>query len=232
MVASVAHAERVRAASAQATYRVAPVTARKAEVMTAGVTTTATAGEGFSDIDGVVPRGTEWGQAVHDALEAAARGLTETALHDQLRNILIAHERPLGETGTPEEFDELLGIVAAVRSSPLWERAHRAQDMLVEIPFALSFSAAEYAAALGAAEPLPHAPPLEVLDGRIDLLFREDDGWVIVDYKSDSAGERIPADLMQRYRGQLSLYRAAWEKLSGETVKETKLLFTATGVVA
>jgi ATP-dependent helicase/nuclease subunit A len=241
MTAAVTHADRVRDSSRLATYRVAPVTVRKAEFLTSGGgggergggdTSGDTSGEGFSDIDGVVARGTEWGQAVHDALEAAARGTSGTALHDVLRNILIAHERPLGETGTPEEFDELLGVVEAVRSSAIWQRAHGAREMLVEVPFALSFTASEYASVLGAGEPANGAPLLEVLDGRVDLLFREDDGWVIVDYKSDSAGERIPADLMQRYRGQLSLYRAAWEKLSGERVKETKLLFTATGAIA
>ncbi|HUF49312.1 MAG TPA: PD-(D/E)XK nuclease family protein, partial [Longimicrobiales bacterium] len=187
------------------------------------------AGEGAL-VEGLA-RGTEWGTAVHDALEAAARGRAGALLVDELRNILIAHERPLDATGTPLELEELLRIVESVRQSAVWRRAHASPHMLVEVPFAMTFTASEYAATLGASGVAADAVPLEVLDGRIDLVFREDDGWVIVDYKSDSAGERIPVELMQRYRGQLALYRAAWERLTRDTVSETKLMFTATGVV-
>ena len=68
------------------------------------------------------------------------------------------------------------------------------------------------------------------MDGRIDLIFRETDGWVVVDYKSDAAGDGIPAALMARYRGQLALYASAWERLTGEPVRQTALFFTATGI--
>jgi hypothetical protein len=36
---------------------------------------------------------------------------------------------------------------------------------------------------------------------------------------------------MRRYRAQLGLYAAAWERLTGEQVKQRSLLFTATGVL-
>jgi hypothetical protein len=36
---------------------------------------------------------------------------------------------------------------------------------------------------------------------------------------------------MRRYRGQLALYSAAWERLTGDKVLEAALFFTATGIL-
>jgi ATP-dependent helicase/nuclease subunit A len=194
--------------------------------------------------DAPVRRGTDWGSAVHDGLQYAAQGMSGAALRDACRNRLVALDRPLDAAGQPAELDELLTIIAAVLDSPLWQRALAAGSMLVEASFAVPFSAAEYAALTGAGPaapdapggdthgsnaPAPDAPALEVVDGRIDLVFREADGWVLVDYKSDAAGDRVPADLLRSYQGQLILYAAAWRRATGEPVTETALLFTATG---
>jgi ATP-dependent helicase/nuclease subunit A len=172
-------------------------------------------------------RGTDWGTAVHDALQYAAEGLTGETLRATCRSRLIALDRPLGPNGEPLELEELLATVASVRESEIWRRSESASLRLVEVPFAVSFTAADYARALGFAQPADDAAPLEIVDGRIDLVFREGDRWVIVDYKSDAAGDRIPAELMGRYRAQLALYAAAWERIVGERVGETVLLFTA-----
>lgn len=249
MAEAVAAAEERRGALARATYRVAAVTARKSEVVGAGVDAGtdddagADVGVG-ADVEG---RGTGWGSAVHDALEAvtsSSGSSSESAARPDLRavcrNILLGYERPVGADGEPAELDELVAIVEAVLASPVWQRAQQSPTVLVEVPFAVRLTAAEYAALIGEAavghdqsglEPGAAAPPVEVMDGRIDLVFRDGDGWVIVDYKSDAAGESIPADLMRRYRGQLALYAAAWERLTDETVNERLLLFTVTGAV-
>ena len=60
-----------------------------------------------------------------------------------------------------------------------------------------------------------------VLIGTMDLLFREADGWVIVDYKTDYA--TAGASLLREYALQLELYRAAAEHILGEPVKELYL---------
>src|SRR5690606_14455699 len=177
-----------------------------------------------------VSRGTDWGTAVHDALLAAGRGQSGASLRAAVRNVLIGMERPVDENGEPAELDELVSIVEAVRRSDVWRRAHAAQRTLVEVPFAVRFTAAEYAGVIGAPAEAG-APRFEVVGSHLDLILREADGWVVGDYKSDAAGERIPADLLRRYRGQLACYAAAWERLTGERVKERALLFTATGIL-
>jgi ATP-dependent helicase/nuclease subunit A len=216
---------RRRAAKAR-TYRLAAVTSRKGDVRLDDAEAEAIAHATETDIVG---RGTDWGIAVHDALLAAARGEHGDRLRAFCRTRLLGLGRGVDADGEPVELTELLQIVDSVLASTMWKRAKAGSPMLVEAPFALRLTAEEYAAAIGLAE--PESDAAEVIDGRIDLVFREPDGWVIIDYKSDAGGERIPAELLRLYRGQLALYAAAWERLTGEPVKERALLFTATGAV-
>ena len=65
-----------------------------------------------------------------------------------------------------------------------------------------------------------------MLRGAIDLIFKEEDGWVLVDYKTDSLVGKEPGDLVRKYAPQVRLYAAAWEECAGEAGKETALYFT------
>lgn len=64
-----------------------------------------------------------------------------------------------------------------------------------------------------------------VLEGIVDLLYRDDDGLVIVDYKTDA----VPTEALERrvthYRPQLAAYAAAVEAATGEPVSRCVLLF-------
>ena len=54
-----------------------------------------------------------------------------------------------------------------------------------------------------------------ILQGAIDLVFEEDDGWVLVDYKSDTVTPDNRADLEAFYAPQVDHYRRYWERLDG-----------------
>ncbi|WP_295153844.1 exodeoxyribonuclease V subunit beta, partial [uncultured Ruminococcus sp.] len=56
------------------------------------------------------------------------------------------------------------------------------------------------------------------IQGIADCIFREDDGWVLVDYKTDNFQS---TDDMKKYSTQLMLYKAAFELLLGERVKSS-----------
>ncbi len=60
-----------------------------------------------------------------------------------------------------------------------------------------------------------------ILIGTMDLLFREADGWVLVDYKTDYV--RKPEELTEKYSMQLALYQKAAERILGEPVREAYL---------
>jgi hypothetical protein len=69
-----------------------------------------------------------------------------------------------------------------------------------------------------------------VLEGYIDLLYRSEDGLVVVDYKTDSW--RTDANLdekAKRYQLQLDAYRRAVVEITGEAVVVSNLLFLKVG---
>jgi len=53
-----------------------------------------------------------------------------------------------------------------------------------------------------------------VVNGAVDLLYRDDGGWVVVDYKTDRGTE--PDELLARYRPQGGAYALAAEAVLGE----------------
>ena len=99
------------------------------------------------EVDRQTFRGFSWGSAVHGALAAASEGTTPEALRAACRDLLVEYKRPLDNHGDPTELHELLGVVESVRASDLWLRAHRAERVLTEVPFAVSVPADPDAAA-------------------------------------------------------------------------------------
>ncbi|HEY0672915.1 MAG TPA: UvrD-helicase domain-containing protein [Longimicrobiales bacterium] len=161
----------------------------------------------------VAPRGTEWGSIVHSAIEVAARGADDYKLEIACRGLLLDFERPLDNNGEPAELAELIALVRGIAHSDIWKRATRSGHYLVEVPFAAT-EIDEGATA--------------IVEGVIDLVFREKDGWVIVDYKTDAIAD--PSLWQQRtelYRRQVNLYADFWEQLTGETVSERVLVLTS-----
>ena len=86
--------------------------------------------------------------------------------------------------------------------SPLLTRAGQADEVYRELPFADG-----------------------TLEGRIDLLFREQSRWVLVDYKTDVTQEAL------QYQAQLRAYREALNKTAGIAVEELLVFFLRTGDV-
>ena len=65
------------------------------------------------------------------------------------------------------------------------------------------------------------------VEGFVDLAFEEEDGWVIVDYKTDRVAGKTTT-LLSRYRPQLNAYRSALSA-AGVAVKDAGLWFSETG---
>jgi len=62
------------------------------------------------------------------------------------------------------------------------------------------------------------------INGKIDLVFKENDEWVIVDYKTCDVGQ-IKKALYYEYLPQLEVYKQAWNKISGAEKIKTELFF-------
>ena len=161
--------------------------------------------------------GFEWGSVVHEVLAAAGEGMRDEPLAQLARDLLIEFERPVDRTGAPTELDALLALVEAVRGSAVWGRAMASGERHTEVPFAVE---------VGTREGYP-----EVVEGVIDLVFRENGHWVVADYKTDSGEDPGFEERVGRYRAQVDLYADCWERLTGEVVAERVLVFTAQGRV-
>ena len=149
--------------------------------------------------------GAAWGTVVHQLLQLAMDS-PDADLEAFARAALPEHD-----------LDTSLACVAAdaarsVMRSDLWSRALAARERFTEIPFQIPSDDGD----------LP-----VVLRGVIDLAFQEDDGWVLVDYKTDPVKAARLAKLAGEYAPQLQLYADCWRRMTGQTVKEQILFFSA-----
>ena len=215
----IAEAAAAVAQSSEATYRVESVTGR------------AKGGDGPGDTGGaeddvrtvefapasLSPEtgGYEWGSVVHEVLAVAGEGIHGDALEQLARDLLIEYERPVDAAGAPTELAALLALVDAVRASDIWARAMASPERHSEIPFAFN----EHGGADG---------PM-VIEGVIDLVFKNGAHWVVADYKTDTGDDPEFAERVGRYRAQIDLYAECWEQLTGEEVGERVLVFTTQG---
>ncbi len=99
-------------------------------------------------------------------------------------------------------------------NSEILIRAEKSRGIFREKQFTMSKSVTE----LDGSIPSEFADEKTVIIGKIDLLFIEDDGAVIVDYKTDNI--RNISELSERYREQMRLYSEALKKSMDIRVKE------------
>lgn len=76
-------------------------------------------------------------------------------------------------------------------------------------------------------EPETESEELVLLQGVIDLYMEEEDGLVLLDYKTDRVEKGQEQVLIQRYQTQLDWYQRALEQMTGKKVKE-KIIYSFT----
>ena len=143
--------------------------------------------------------GTSIGRAVHAVLQVVDLE-TGTGLED------IAKAQAAAE-GVPGRADDIARLVRRALDSPLVKRALDSKRWWREAPVA---------------GPVGDG----IVEGFIDLLFEEEGGFVIVDYKTDALRSDDEIEqAMARYRLQGGGYALALGKATGATVKEVSFLF-------
>ena len=110
-------------------------------------------------------------------------------------------------------------------ASGLGRRMCRAEDagmLRREQPFVIGLPAKELF-------PDSDSEEMVLVQGVIDAFFEEEDGLVLMDYKTDRIHEDAKAELTKKYKSQLGYYRTALEKLTGKPVKEVWFYAFGTG---
>jgi ATP-dependent helicase/nuclease subunit A len=152
-------------------------------------------------------RGAAFGTVVHRALEAVGQGLPRSELDAFVR--AASAEEALDASYAAEAT----AMVDAVRAGDLWRRAERASRRYHEFAFAVADRE-------GGVD--------RVVNGVIDLVFEEEDGWVIADFKTDGMAAEDEAAFAAYYAPQVEAYADYWRRFAGAPVKETGLLFLHT----
>ena len=142
--------------------------------------------------------GTSVGRAVHAVLQAI--DLASGADVDDRARAQAAAE------GIPEREDEVGRLARTAVESDVVKRAVASGRFWREVPVA---------AAVGGGS----------LHGFIDLLFEEEDGLVVVDYKTDSVSAAETPDAVLSYRLQGGAYAHAISQVTGKRVKEVVFLY-------
>lgn len=165
--------------------------------------------------------GAEFGTAVHLIMETLPRE------HGRNREYVERHINALAESGqiraeilTAVNADKILNLY----NSELGGRMIAAKEVHSESEFEIGVSASR----------LYDDDSLEgeqvLLQGVIDCWFEEDDGIVLVDYKTDSVREI--EEIHQKYDIQVALYAEALEKITKKRVKDKFIyLFSRDSVI-
>lgn len=146
--------------------------------------------------------------------------ITEAYLHTFLDYLEEEQYIPYGAAAEIS----LDGILAFFQS-PLGQRliAAEPESRYRELPFITALDAHVIDSSLPAHE------KSVLVQGIIDCLWKESDGWVLVDYKSDQIQPHQTQIIYERYTSQIQMYRYAVEKILGEPVKEAYFYLTSVG---
>lgn len=170
------------------------------------------------------------------SISAAERG---TAMHTVMQHIPLT--RSLNKAEIAEFIEELVGreILTADEAAIIDTEAIEqffttdigtslvtAPTVYREVPFSLSLPASEVYANWES-----DTDERVLVQGVIDCIIHTEDGWVIVDYKTDAidgeATQGIIQQLRERYQTQIKLYKQALETVWQQPVKEAYLYFFA-----
>jgi len=181
---------------------------------------TVTGGEADRPEDALHPERSEdgygdaFGTALHALLEQCVRARRDTP---ELSNEGIeAVLRREGAQADPEDIDRARTMLDRFLDSQIWEEVQHAEPVYTEYPLAR--------------EVRDNSDPA-VRRGVIDLAYRTEDGWVLVDYKSDRV-YGPPADALtddHPYAQQIRTYAESWTAVLGEPVHRAGLWFADTG---
>ena len=152
--------------------------------------------------------GYAWGWLIHGLLEHAMRkkDVSRPDL-ERLAGWLVVEFPDLRPF-----IGQAVDVVEGVFGAAFWQHARAAGECQVEVPFA---------ARSNDSSGLP-----TVVRGVIDLVYGSQNGWRIVDYKTDQA---VDAGRMLKYSNQVTDYGAAWSRVTSGSSPHGSIFLVRTG---
>lgn len=177
-------------------------------------------------------RGQSFGSVIHKGLEAVGKGLPMSELPVYVQYLCQT------EGVSEKDATDALPVIHEILNSELWQRSLRAKRRLFEIPImmvqsngkTMSYPATEQTMSETAAAALTHQSINGgnlLVKGVIDFAFEEEDGWVIVDFKTDQLDESKLEQFVRFYAPQVQAYAKAWSETFEFKTKEAGLYFAS-----
>ncbi len=150
---------------------------------------------------------TEIGSAVHAAIQRA--------LEIPNADVELIARSEAEKHGVAEDAAEVARLTHATLELPLLQEVASLdpENVWIETPVAVPFRNAN------------HGP--KIIEGRVDLIYRRDDGTLCVaDFKTDRTLNRSISQMARPYIPQLGAYAYAVQKVTGIPVTEASILFS------
>jgi len=144
-----------------------------------------------------------FGTLVHHLLE-----IVDLSEPSDLEALALAEAR---RCGCPEEMARRASAVVrrTLESDFFRRRVAKAKEIHREVPFVSCSNG-------------------EIVEGRMDMVLIEEDGAVLVDYKTEPATSAEASRRAKAYAAQLQIYASALERVIGRRIKEAFVFFTHT----
>jgi ATP-dependent helicase/nuclease subunit A len=105
------------------------------------------------------------------------------------------------------EIQDVVLHIEKILDSNFWKELERIEEKYSEVPFVLKTDK-------------------EIIKGVIDLVFKQNNKWVIVDYKTDYIGHSDIDEFSCYYSEQIEFYKQYWEQITKEQVEKAGIYFT------
>lgn len=161
----------------------------------------------------------EKGTIIHKTLQHLP--MEALAIREKIEDQLI--EMVNRKILTREEIEVVqISKLLQLGETPIIKRAQKARVLKKEVPFVLGISSMDL-------YPESAAEDLIMVQGIIDCYFEEEDGLILLDYKTDYVTKYNLEEIKKRYAKQMELYTKALEQLTQKKVKEKCILLYQAG---
>lgn len=169
--------------------------------------------------------GAEKGTAVHAVMQHLnLNNISLEAIKDKICEMRV-RELLTEEQASSVNAEKILRFF----SSEIGERMLKAKDTVKrEVPFSIKLKSTEVDKSLP--EEI-YGSEMQLLQGVIDCYFEEEEGILLLDYKTDYATEENMEEIKQRYKKQIYYYDLALNRILGNPSKEKYIYLFSNGQI-
>lgn len=165
------------------------------------------------------------GTAMHSVMQHIdlSKSLNYNNIKQQLESMVI------NELITIEQAKSInISKILAFFKSELGRRMLKSGKVFREVPFYIDFKSTHIYKDLPASK---YDNEVILVQGIIDCYFEDDEGLVLLDYKTDYANDENMGEIKYKYEAQIEYYAEALKRMTGRKVKERYIYLFGNGQI-